>query len=188
MLLPDTMRNVADLIVADHVNHFSDRALKILFDSVDLDIMELDRFSYQGGILITACNKEPSEKRIDCTMQTNPRGNLDQVFDIWNRFAVKIQRETVGKADVLLHGAGIYGTWVANLLAKIDFAGQIHICDNNPQLWGRSICGHQVRSPADILSVVKFDCIIVCVRPDIAQEVVDETYPNLDISVLSLAT
>ena len=61
-LVPNVLANSADLIVADHVNHFSRPSLEALMERAGLRLVEIDGQAHEAGWIVTA-RKESADDR-----------------------------------------------------------------------------------------------------------------------------
>lgn len=151
-IVPNVFTNVADLIVVDHCNHFTQSSLTQLITDAGLRLLEVDASAHQGALVVvatkpernTCANAGDTAKRI-----TEKRSELIEIADFWNAAAERVRDyETTLRAPVAIYGAGFYGAFIAANLGRP--ARVSCYIDQNPFLHGQTFNGKPVVPPAQV--------------------------------------
>jgi SAM-dependent methyltransferase len=144
-VVPNAYNNIADFVVADHVNHFSRGSLLRLLEMHGFNSVEVDSESHEAAFIVKA------------TLLTDPKPELTTIegfemlrsaaLDIagyWREIATRIREfeETVGAGQVAVYGAGFYGNFIASTLIHSD-----SVCcfvDRNHYLQGTTLNGKPI--------------------------------------------
>lgn len=168
--VPDVLGNPADMIVVDHLNHFTRTSLPVALDRAGMKIERIDKSALRGAFVVVAVLQGGDEKisfpeRQEIEVEIKL---LDQCCRFWH-LAEKVVADAEarsGKKKTAIYGAGVYGTFVYSRLRN---KGDV-ICfvDSNPHVSGRDHLGVPVISPQSLSTDI---CIIyVALNPAIARE------------------
>lgn len=142
--VPDPAGNSGDLLVVDHLNHFSEVSLATALHLAGMRISAISQNAFRGAHVVVAELGEPSSAKpnADDTVESM-RSHLRQ----WQRGIHMLESvdRRIGDRQVGIYGAGFYGSLIASRL------GQVPKCflDSNPHLQGSIHMNVPVLAPAD---------------------------------------
>lgn len=176
-VVPNVLTNIADFIVLDHVNHFSDTSLHYLLSQAGFDEIVVDDQAHRGAFVFTARKRAHAASVAsgeDFTAAV--AGNVARFKELaafWQKAGDQIrvfEQSGSAGADVAIYGAGFYGAFIAANLRRPDKI-RCHL-DQNVYLQGRSMNGHPILSPADLPSDI---CtVLVGLNPAHARRLIAE--------------
>ncbi len=168
-VVPNVFGNVADMIVCDHCNHFSENSIEFLLqaNSFDIDILESDRDSpalvVKATKLERPLNDRPVGGKISCFNEAQEIAGFWQEKNISLREGVKSRSQSVA-----IYGAGVYGRYIA---ASIRDLTQVHcFIDQNPYLQGKFAFDVPIVAPDNIPSGI--DTIYIGLNPSQAKSII----------------
>jgi SAM-dependent methyltransferase len=147
-VVPNAYNNIADFVVADHVNHFSRGSLLRMLEKHGFGNVDVDAESHEAAFVVKA------------TLLTDPKFMLSPIesFDelrsaaldmagYWHQIATRIREceVTVGAAQVAVYGAGFYGNFIASTLIYSDNIACF--VDRNQHLQGSNMNGKPILAP-----------------------------------------
>jgi hypothetical protein len=170
-IVPDTYQNVADFVVADHVNHFSAASLTRLLQETGFAVREVDDRVHTGALVFVAhkaeSHKAGGAKGKNGTRQVPPgknlqthgngmpiddvRGLMDRAAGIaayWTGYSQRVrnfEQAHTGSGRAAIYGAGFYGTWLATCLVHPQRVACF--VDQNPFLHGKTHCDRPIVAP-----------------------------------------
>lgn len=174
-VIPNTFSNPADMIVADHVNHFTPTSLSYLLQSRGFELIELDEKSHRGAFIFVA-------KKLDHSVYNYilPGNEISNIFNEakkiaqrWNNSRQRINEflQTIPEdAPLAIYGAGFYGAFILSSLPVTDRVKCI--IDQNPFLHGKEMNGLNVRPPSQIPNNVY--AVLVGLNPIYAKGIIRE--------------
>lgn len=147
-LVPNVYHNIADFVVADHVNHFSKNSLIRLLERHGFGDIEVDDESHDAAFVVKArllC--APTEQLSSEQGADALRVAAQRMADYWQGIAARIRdfEDTVGTGSVAVYGAGFYGSFIASSLA--ESARIACVVDRNQHLQGKVLNGAPVLAP-----------------------------------------
>ena len=149
-LVPSLWGNPADLIVADHVNHFTRRSLATLLAGSRLTIEEIDETSHIGAFIVTAVKQ-------DRTASAPPPGCPDDLAAdarvlgrYWIDLGQRIREFESGQDSrpSAIYGSGFYGTFIATNLSALERVECV--LDRNPYRQGSQLLGRPIVAPEQL--------------------------------------
>ncbi len=173
VLVPNMYQNISDLIVADHVNHFSPISLRTLFEEEGFGEVVIDQDSHRAVFIVNA-------KRVSGAQKSNDFGEVpnyvSQAFEIARKWQSVVEQISIFEAlavgkPAAIFGSGVYGMFVASSLR--DKSAVRYFLDSNPFRQGKRILGIPVVSPSAVDADVSY--VYVGLNPQIASSVVHET-------------
>lgn len=178
-VVPDPLVNVADLIVADHVNHFSHCSLATVVRKQGFSVLAIDASSHFGALVIRAAavgesKSDASSEQLDPEQVHSTLAQLRAISDFWNRIQAVL---TAALADVppgepvAIYGAGFYGAYVRLLIEKSRHE-IVQIVDRNPHLQGTVVDGIPIVAPENLHPGV--GTVIVGLNPAVARAAVEQ--------------
>lgn len=112
--VPDVLANPADLLVVDHLNHFTRASLSLAFAKAGIELSSLSSGNFRGAF--TAVGRRMTNA--DAKPWQAGEEDLEAIRNLattWQRYARVLDasaRFAEGKA-VAIYGAGVYGTFIA---------------------------------------------------------------------------
>ncbi len=182
-LVPNVLVNVADFIVADHVNHFLPSSLQALLLSNGFMDVEVRDSLHFAAYVVTAIKAGPVDGQASApSVQTRTerpyqvdeeeRRELQSISSFW---ASQEQRLMARLTSLPLHaclgiyGAGFYGSYLRGLLQATGRMAVV-IVDQNPFLQGTRVDGLPVVAPSQLPEDV--DTILVGLNPKSAKGII----------------
>ncbi|HEY3889178.1 MAG TPA: methyltransferase domain-containing protein [Caulobacteraceae bacterium] len=185
--VPDWTQNTGDLLVADHVNHFTAASIRRLTREAGLAIDDLDSAALPSafavtcrvGEVTTALSKADiaataDRARVTAVAFARACDRLDQLFETNQRRATAI------------YGAGFYGAF---LLARMSRRIKPVCClDNNRHLWGKPLFDVPVAAPDSLPEGV--EVVYVGLNPARARQIAASVpalqRPGLDLFFIDI--
>lgn len=172
-IVPNVFANTADMIVDDHVNHFSESSLRHLLARTGFSPFVISDSNHTGAwVVYAAAAKEVAE--ISGESPEKIIGLEQQVLGMarfWESYVQHIRSFELGlspEASIAIYGAGFYGTVIAASLAR----PQRIACfiDQNPHLQQNDILGRPVVSVKDLPAEVTH--VLVGLNPKSARQTI----------------
>lgn len=160
-LVPNVYKNVADFIVADHINHFSQNSLNtMLLQNGFIDI-NVDADSHESAFVVCAKLKQKKSgervvfANIDDVLIQKSKDAISQMADYWLDVIDRIQifEKSIKDERFVIYGAGFYGNFIAKVIMKPE--NIICFIDQNKNLKNTKICNRPVLSPENIPAEAK---------------------------------
>lgn len=143
--VPDPLANPGDLLVIDHLNHFTRPSIAAALAAAGLVETPVVSDGFRGAhVVVAAPTDTPDSAR-------NPEGvdtcsvSVREALGGWKRILDGIASDNVNGRRVAIYGAGFYGTLIASRL------GEKPACflDRNPHLQGQEHLGLPVLPPEE---------------------------------------
>lgn len=175
-IVPNVLENYADMIVADHSNHFTESSLIALLVRNGFESIAIDAESHRAAFIITAVKGEKSKSPVIPVIEAFSRDYDKLVFvsEFWRGQEEKLRakvKQIERNKRVGIYGAGFYGTYIAALTDDLDVAIEVFV-DRNEFLHGSTVNGMKVVSVADAVS--NLDVLLVGLNPTIAKQVIHD--------------
>jgi 2-polyprenyl-3-methyl-5-hydroxy-6-metoxy-1,4-benzoquinol methylase len=168
-LVPNMYANIADFVVVDHANHFSELSLELLLGLHGFEPQVIDATRHQSAFVVHA-------RRTDAAPDTGPSADR-KVADL--RAAVLAMAHTIDDfatrtrdfegehpdAKAAIYGSGFYGAYVTTLLHHPDRI-RCYV-DQNPHRHGHQLFGKPIVTPRDLPADI--DTIYVGLNPRVAR-------------------
>ena len=169
VIVPDSLSNTGDVLVIDHINHFSRASLTEACALAGLSIEAFDDSGFMGGLAFSA-RRSPAPSRPDAKEVTQTATRFKTICAEWSEMRASLSRMMDERPNrpLAVHGAGFYGSFVMQQLAnrrKVDV-----ILDANPHLQGGEFFGRPVIAPHALPDGI--DTVIVALNPSIARTIV----------------
>ena len=186
-IVPNVLTNIADFVVADHTNHFTENSLYYLFEQVGLEIKDLDLDSHRGAIIVIATPKKETilvksdEKKQSVAIQ------IKELAEYWKNIVGKINQfeNAVSKDNkAVIYGSGFYGTFIAACIE--DLSRIAYFVDQNPFLQGKTLIEIPIISPDQLPDTI--ENVYVGLNPTIAENIIEsvESWRNKSHNYLFL--
>ncbi|MDX1367067.1 class I SAM-dependent methyltransferase [Pseudomonas sp.] len=174
-IVPNVETNIADFIVVDHVNHFTELSLTHVLQRAGFEVEVIDSGSHRGAFVVLA--RRPltavSERRPDAQHVAQHVQALQRIAEFWQGAADRVQAFVAEQPEdrpLAVYGAGFYGSFITACLGSADRVACF--VDQNPFLQGRSFFGKPVVAPIDL--PLEIDTLLVGLNPAHAERIIAE--------------
>jgi SAM-dependent methyltransferase len=161
-VIPNLYENHADLMILDHVNHFSRDSLMYGLKKTGFHDIEIDERVNDGWFVITA-KKSKVDKSFtkEISLETNEiRSKAFRISNYWKK-AQKNISDFIMDSEFAIYGAGFYGNYI--LLNLCETVKPSFFIDQNPFLHGKEIQGIPVVDPS--LLPENIENVVVGINP-----------------------
>lgn len=175
-IVPNCYSNSADLVVIDHVNHFSDESLRLLFTYAGFLDIEIDTSSHDSAFIITA--RRPSTENSLPVSDVNDQcvARLCQQATAMGRYWQDVsdrirsfEKTVAGGRPAVIYGSGFYGAFIAAALT--DLAPVVCFLDRNPYRQEKQLLEKPIISPDALSGDVEI--LYVGLNPRTARTVIE---------------
>lgn len=174
VIVPNLYRNASDLLVADHVNHFSTASLRRLFHDAGFGNIEIDADSHRAALLVSATvSREKSEAEKGSEEEfADVEGRARAIAAEWTASAATIRYFESEKRQMksAIYGSGVYGLFIATTLSSLENVA--YFMDANPYRQGLTLLGRTVIAPEAIGDDV--EAVLVGLNPKDARHIIQE--------------
>ncbi|MGI9315855.1 MAG: class I SAM-dependent methyltransferase [bacterium] len=174
-MVPNCFENIADFVVADHVNHFSKFSIAYLLHKYDFTDIVIDDSIYDSALVVNA-NKSKHSGPTKGPRRSCLDDVADQVAklaDYWRGIRERLEsfdQQFIGDRSISIYGAGFYGSFIRSCL-RSDV--HIHsILDMNPHLHGQLLDQTPVVRPDQMPANV--DVLLVGLNPAKAGHIIEQ--------------
>lgn len=169
--VPDPLANPGDLLVVDHLNHFTPGSLRRVLEEGGLYV-ETVRTDALNAALVAIARNDPVSARKTLLQTDDSSARLVRLCEYWKSARVSLRQriDTLGRANIAIFGAGFYGTWVMSILGSGP--KPVAFLDNNPHLQGGMHMGVPVFAPKDL--EIAANLVIAGVNPRVARRIMEE--------------
>lgn len=153
VVIPNMYRNISDLVVIDHVQHFSAASLERLFADAGYSNIRIDEETHRAAFIVNA-SFDPAIPR--ALPQSDPdrlvsnmngaRSIARQWADIAERIGAFEAAHPTAKS--VIYGSGVYGMFIASTLG--DLSRVAAFLDMNPFRQGRRLLGIPILAPDSV--------------------------------------
>lgn len=174
-VVPNFLSNIADLIVVDHVNHFTVPSLAYLLRENGFDVLEITDSAHRGALVFVARKQSlPQNRFLVCQDEMNEiAASTCRIADFWEQAGARVRafEETLpADGQVALYGAGFYGAFIVSKLRRPQRIR--YVIDQNSFLQGRQLHGAPVIAPVDLPSDIT--TLLVGLNPSNARQSVGD--------------
>lgn len=175
-LVPNLFANTADLVVADHVNHFSEASLRRLLADAGFEVRSIDDGAHHSAWVVVA---EKQNSPSAAPVFESHAEVVSEMAAYWSRFGDRVrafERQANGAAAI--YGSGFYGTFIHANLAVPDAV--TCFLDQNPHRQGQTLLGKPILAPEALAGDVKR--LYVGLNPRVARdEMAEVCLPELEM-------
>jgi SAM-dependent methyltransferase len=169
--VPDWESNPGDLLVADHVNHFTATSIRRAVREAALKVKRIERTVLPAAFAVlcepAGIEPNPRQRDIEATVAIGAdcaAGLSRACARLDEKFAANRDRKSA------IFGGGFYGAFLfARASAKVPISCFL---DNNPHLWSEKFFGLSVLPPKFMPDDI--DVVYVGLNPNRAREIVKE--------------
>lgn len=166
-IVPDTYGNVADFVVIDHVNHFTDCSLHTLLRSAGFTDIRIDSCVHRGALVFTARKTGPASAPPDLAASLVASRQLARYWAGLDE-RIRAAEATHASLPAAIYGSGFYGAYIASLLQQPERV-QCFL-DASPFQQGKSLFGHAILPPQELPDSVRL--LYIGLNPQIARATV----------------
>jgi SAM-dependent methyltransferase len=150
LTVPNARRNAGDLIVVDHVNHFTPSSLRRLLANAGFTGVSIDEDAHDGAYVVDARRSDAAGASTAGDRDAAERYAVQvrASAEFWSRAGDRIaafERERARGRKSAIYGSGFYGVFIASRLA--DRANLAYFLDRNPHQQAKRIFGRAVLAP-----------------------------------------
>lgn len=169
-IIPNTYENIADFVVADHVNHFSAQSLMTMMTNFGFADISIDATSHDSAFIVSG------NKRTKICSSNSPvdlkklKKDAQNIAIYWQNIADKIKsfEATTESKRVAIYGAGFYGSFIYSHLTTPSKVGCF--IDQNVHLSGKEQFAVPIMSPSDLPADI--DAIYIGLNPKYAKSII----------------
>lgn len=144
--VPDPLRNPGDLLVVDHLNHFTATSVTAALEAAGLARVSNIMDGFRGAhVIVASREEEPSDGDAEDEGVQQVVEGAHASLRRWKRMLAGIDAAGLVGRRVAIYGAGFYGTLIASRLDEKP----ICFLDRNPHLAGLTHVGSPVLYPED---------------------------------------
>ena len=175
-LVPNIFENTADLVVADHLNHFSEGSLHRLLADASFVVRDIDAKAHNSAWVVVA---EKSDVKGSVPVTKSVSSQIADMSTYWREFGGRVRDfESDVEGEVAIYGSGFYG---ALIYVSLNNAQKVScFLDQNPHRQKQSLLGKPILAPEVLPETV--ERLYVGLNPRVAQaELVAVNLPELEI-------
>lgn len=164
-IVPDTFGNVADFLVADHVNHFTEPSLHRLLSDCGFTEISIDAGAHRGALVFSArrSGRATPPPALAPVLERSQR-----LAEYWQMLSDQLRaaEQQGGDAAAAIYGSGFYGAYIAKQLAHPERVRCF--LDRSPFQQGKTLLERPVLAPEQLPAEVR--TLYVGLNPAIARE------------------
>jgi SAM-dependent methyltransferase len=167
-IVPDTVGNVADFIVIDHVNHFTEASLHYALTQAGLDDIDIDNTAHRGALVFVAHKQGHRTAAKPAVADASQQAQKLALY--WRGLGQHLRKEQaklLGQPSAI-YGSGFYGAYIASTL--VDTHQLRCFLDASPYQQGKTVLGLPVLEPEQLPADVKV--LYIGLNPVIARKTV----------------
>lgn len=150
VVIPNMYRNISDLVVIDHVQHFSRPSLERLFADAGYSEIRIDAETHRAAFIVNAVHDPAALPATPAPAQAELAETMDKARAIagqWQEIATRIETFEAAHPDArcVIYGSGVYGMFIASTLK--DRGRVLAFLDANPFRQGRELMGIPILAP-----------------------------------------
>ena len=163
-LVPNLFANSADLVVADHVNHYSECSLHRLLSDAGFAVREIDGTAHNSAWVVVA---EKTNVNSEPILATSVAGKVNAMAEYWGEFGDRVRAfEKANDTEAAIYGSGFYGAFIH---ASLDRAKSVEcFLDQNPHRQKQTLLGKPILAPEALPETVRR--LYVGLNPRVARE------------------
>ena len=170
VIVPNVLRNISDLLVVDHVSHFSSASLTTLLAGHGFVGISIDCDAFRGAFVVRAILDSGDGAESAKPASLADLTALREVADFWREATSRIQKTEADShgGRSAIYGSGIYGQFIASVLGDCGLVSCF--IDQNPFRQGTSYMNIPVIAPAEVGDDVRL--IYVGLNPALARHAI----------------
>jgi 2-polyprenyl-3-methyl-5-hydroxy-6-metoxy-1,4-benzoquinol methylase len=169
-IVPNTYENIADFVVADHINHFSTQSITRLMSKFGFSDVSIDNMTHDSAFIVTGTK---SQLKQDITLSEDIltlKNEAEKIAKFWQNIVEKINRFELREESSrsAIYGAGFYGTFI---FSHMEVPSNVScFIDQNRHLQGKSVMGIPILAPEDM--PLDIDTLYVGLNPKYAKKII----------------
>lgn len=168
-IVPDTFGNVADLVVIDHVNHFTRASLHRLLRDAGFTSVEIEDRAHRGALVFRASRSGAPTAPPDAATEADQAAQLAAHWRGMNQW-IRDAEAALHDRPLAVYGSGFYGAYI---LTTLRDAGRVRcVLDASPFRQGKQLFGVPILAPEAMPKDVHD--LLVGLNPAIARSAVAE--------------
>ena len=145
-LVPNMFANTADMVVADHVNHFSESSLRYLLESGGFTVRDIDSMAHYSAWVVHA---EKTHETGSLPAGSPVKDEVAAMSEYWRGFGDRVRKfESCTHGSAAVYGSGFYGTFIHSCLADPDRVQ--FFLDQNPHRHGQLLLDKTICAPESL--------------------------------------
>ena len=166
-LVPNLFVNPADLLVVDHINHFSRSSLCYLLEGNGFTVREVDDGVHTGAWMGVA---EKGAAAASILQTDSVSAEVVDISTYWRAFSGRVEEfEKSEKDEAAIYGSGFYGTFIYTCLKQPERI--TCFLDQNPHRQKQTLMGKRIIAPEALPESIRR--LYVGLNPSVAHEVLD---------------
>lgn len=185
-LVQDMYENCADLIVSDHVNHFSRTSLETWLGGAGFDEIDIDETVHTAAFVVSARLNKANPVG---AAQPHPARGQEAlaIAGFWSGIKARIagfEASLPTGTPMAIYGAGVYGNFIFSCLKSPE--NLVCYLDKNKHLVGETLNGVPIVHPDDLPDHV--DAVVIGLNPKIARRSIGEvtSFAGRDLNLFFL--
>ncbi|MBC8325964.1 MAG: class I SAM-dependent methyltransferase [Verrucomicrobia subdivision 3 bacterium] len=163
-LVPNVFANTADLVVADHVNHFSEHSLHRLLADAGFAVREIDSTAHNSAWVVVA---EKNDADGIAPITNSVADVINEMAEYWQEFGNRVRAfENAGNGETAIYGSGFYGTFIHACLERPEAVKCF--LDQNPHRQKQILLKKPILAPKALPETVRR--LYVGLNPRVARE------------------
>ena len=163
-LVPNVFANTADLVVADHVNHFSECSLHRLLTDTGFAVREIDDTAHNSAWVVVAEKCDANDVPLPAT---SVAGEVETMAEYWREFGNRVRAfENTNEGEAAIYGSGFYGTFIHASLERPE--NTKCFLDQNPHRQQQTLLEKPILAPEALPETVRR--LYVGLNPRVARE------------------
>jgi 2-polyprenyl-3-methyl-5-hydroxy-6-metoxy-1,4-benzoquinol methylase len=181
-VVPNFQTNLGDLLVSDHVNHFTFTSITWMAFNYGFELQVIDDASHRGAFCVLL-RKTKTKRSLkighDSSKKSKSHQNILAALDYWSstKLHIKSYLKKNSVSSVGIYGAGFYGCYLESWLR--NFVKIESFYDANPFLIGEHVNGIPIMSPEGLKGA---NVVIVALNPLIAVEFKEKLVKDFDLN------
>lgn len=176
-IVPNAYQNIADFVVADHINHFSEASIQVSLERHGFDQISIDSTAHDAAYVVMARNAGADRTPIFPTSSViaDLRTRATDMSAYWKNIVEKIRQfenALPEDAHLAIYGAGFYANFIALSLQNV--ARVSVFIDQNPHLQGTTLYERPVIAPSALPGDISH--VMVGLNPRTAQSSINATH------------
>ena len=147
LIVPNVYRNPGDMLVVDHVSHFSAPSLHRLLAAAGFEHVNIDDKVHEAAFIITAIRPKGTAKTAAAVDPAPVVARARELAASWNEIAKRMRAAKVAAKGqrTAIFGTAIYAMIIVAMLPDLD--GIETFLDQNPFQQGKNLHGKPVIAP-----------------------------------------
>lgn len=172
-IVPNLFTNTADLVVVDHVNHFSRESLSYLLTAAGFDVLDVDGEAHNGAWVFLGRKTGTAPRSLPPAPDPALGSRLREMAAYWSGFAEGVRAFESGRAGgrpAAVYGSGFYGTFLSTCLQHPERVECF--VDRNPHRQKQRLLDKAILDPAALPPSI--EVVYVALNPRHARSAIQD--------------